>query len=135
MKRKTYKDLIGDGKTPNLYWVSLSNDYLYHHDGNMLDWIGDLLKRFTSKGMTVRKPFKTWKGAKAFADTFVLGEVSGKRSNDFIVNRVNIEDRLSGELYERTKVFYPETGEMRDWETRDTRFTKDKMQELGQVFV
>lgn len=136
MKRKTYKDLIGDGKTPNLYWVSLSNDYSYSHQiagfGTCIDWIGDKIKDFKSKGKTIAKPFKTYREAKDFCDKLVLGDNNGF---NFIVNRINIEDRLSGELYERTRVFHPETAQMEDWESESINFTKNEMERKGLKFI
>lgn len=129
-KRKSYKDKIGDGQLPNLYWVSLSNDYEYLHDGNSIDWIGDLFP-FISKGKTIRRPFKTYAAAKRFCDyELTLGETY----QGIVVNRINIEDRLSGELYERTRLFYPETAEMTDYISENVRFTAEKINNSGGRF-
>jgi hypothetical protein len=135
MKRKTYKDLIGDGQTPNRYWVSLSNDYSYYQKPgkySCIDWIGEIIKDFKSKGKTIAKPFKTYRGAKDFCDRLVLGDNNGF---NFIVNRINIEDRLTGQLYERTRILNPEKAEIDDDETEDTSFTKDRLKKLDMVFV
>jgi hypothetical protein len=132
--KKTYRDMIGDGKMPNKYWVALSNDYMYHHqDGkdNMVDWIGDIVPTFKSEGLTIEKPFSTYEKAKKFCDEIVIGEVC---SYGFIVNRINIEDRLSGELYEKTKIFYPNDCSVEDWETEDFNFTKKTMEAKEKVF-
>jgi hypothetical protein len=132
MKTKTsHKTLIGDGKLPNLYWVSLSNDYLYLHDGNCLDWIGDLLKDgFKSIGKTFDMPFDTYKAAKEFCDGLYLG----MPFENFIINRINIEDRLSGELYEKTKVFNLYSGKITEQEYATTRYTEKAMKESGCKF-
>jgi hypothetical protein len=130
-KLKSYRDKIGDGQFPNQFWVALSNDYQYFHDDNMVDWIGDLLPSFKSKGRTIRKPFKTYKAAREFCGGLVLGEVNGEK---FIVNRITIEDRLSGELYQKTRTFYPDTAEIEDDETSYLKFTREKMAAHGQKF-
>jgi len=131
-KRKTYRDKIGDGQLPNLYWVSVSNDYSYVHDGNYLDWIGDLIPGFKSIGKTIAKPFKTYAAAKRFCDyEFPLGE---RCEFGFIVNRINIEDRLTGQVYEKTQVFNPDVAKITDWESEDTGFTKDEMEKRGVKF-
>ena len=131
-KRKTYKNKIGDGQLPNLYWITVSNDYAYIHDSNCIDWVGDLILLFKSKGKTIAKPFKTYAAAKRYCDyEFTLGETC---SFGFIVNRINIEDRLSGQLYEKTRIFDPDTADVRDWECEDTGFTKETMEERGVNF-
>ena len=34
--------LIGDGKLPNIYWVSIGNDYYYYNSENgSLDWVNE----------------------------------------------------------------------------------------------
>jgi len=130
--RKTYKDKIGDGKFPNLYWVSYSNDYNYLHDGNFVDWIGDLVPSFKSKGKTIAKPFKTYGGARTFANGLHLGKHNGF---NFIVNCVTIEDRLAGELYEKSRIFDPVNATIVFVEREDTGFTKEKMLEAGEDFA
>lgn len=129
--RKTYRDKIGDGLLPNLYWASYANDYEYLHDRNYIDWIGHLIPSFKSKGKTIAKPFKTYAAAKRFCDyEFTLG----KEYQGVIVNRVNIEDRLSGELYEKTRLFIPKTATIIEEDREDTDFTEEKMAEAGVKF-
>lgn len=124
-KQKTdYKNLIGDGKLPNRYWVSISNDYSYIHDGSV-DWIGDIIPSFKSKGKTFPNGFDTYKLAKSFAD-FALG----LRVDGITVNRINIEDRLTGELYEKTMIFDPETGISVEDEREDISFSVKREAEL-----
>ena len=103
-----YKNLIGDGKLPNMFWVSLSNDYSYHHKDdrvNYIDWIGDIMPSFKSEGKTIATPFSTYEEAKRFCDNLYLG----LPCDNFILNRITIEDRLSGQVYEKEKIFTPDT--------------------------
>ena len=131
-KRKTYRDKIGDGQLPNLYWVSVSNDYSYVHDGYYIDWIGDIIPSFKSIGKTITKPFKTYAAAKLYCDyEFTLGE---KCDFGFIVNRINIEDRLSGGVYEKTQVFNPNVAKITGWKSEDIEFTKEEMKKRGVKF-
>jgi hypothetical protein len=128
----SYKDKIGDGKFPNQYWVSVSNDYLYLHDGNRCDWIGDIIPTFKSKGKTIVKAFKTYMAAKRYCDyEFTLGHSC---KFGFVVNRINIEDRLSGELYESTRVFNPDTATVKDLECESVNFTMSTMGDNGFKF-
>lgn len=134
-KRKTYKDLIGDGKLPNRYWVSLSNDYSYvrtEKGANYIDWIGNIIPSFKSKGKTIAKPFKTFRGALDFCNRLILGENNGF---NFVVNRINIEDRLSGQVYEKTFIFNPETAKIREDENNDSQYTQKAMAKKGVEFV
>lgn len=128
MDKTNYKNLIGDGKLPNLFWVCLSNDYLYHHSGNCLDWIGDLLKDgFKSVGITIKNPFETYEEAKRFCDGLYLG----MKYDKFILNRINIEDRLSGEVYEKTKVFDLYSGDFQhEFENESIEFSIKREKEL-----
>jgi hypothetical protein len=133
MRKTDYKNLIGDGKLPNLFWVSLSNDYSYSHkekykNGEMccIDWIGDIIPTFKSKGKTFAKPFVFYVLAKAFCDGFQLGE----RADGFIVNRINIEDRLSGQVYEKTRIFNPTDCTVEEDEQEDVQWSIDREAEL-----
>jgi hypothetical protein len=119
------RKIVGDGKLPNKYFLSLSNDYLYF-DGESSNWIGDLIKSFESKGGTIAV-FNSYAEAKKYAESVTLGEKGQFEGKIFNVNRVTIEDRLTGELYERTKTFFPETGNSIEEEHEDLRFTKEKI--------
>lgn len=128
MKKTTYnyKNRIGDGKTPNLYYVQISNDYSYVQEG-CIDWIGDIIPSFKSSGKMLAC-FDIYAEAKSLCDDMYLGqEIEG-----ITVNRINIEDRLSGELYEKTLVFDPAKGTSFEHEHEDVRFTAKK---LGESFV
>lgn len=129
---KSYKDKIGDGKFPNQYWVSVSNDYLYTRHKNCLDWIGELIPTFKSEGKTIVKAFKTYAAAKRYCDyNFTLGHLC---VFGFVVNWISIEDRLTGELYWNTRVFDSKIAMVEDREHEDVSFTKDKMEEGGFEF-
>ena len=88
---------MGDGKTPNKYWVSVSSDY-YIHDvrENTLDWASDVKGIKTAEKMM--KQFDNYEEAKGYADSIELGsKVDGVEANT-----VSVNDRLSGEVYERS---------------------------------
>jgi len=88
---------IGDGKTPNKYWVSVASDYyLYDPKEGTLDWASDL-KKFKVAGKTL-KQFDSYEEAKKFADSIELGS----KMNGVVANTISIEDRLSGQVYERS---------------------------------
>jgi hypothetical protein len=133
--RKSYKEMIGDGNLPNRYWVSYSNDFLICKDGSC-DWVGDHIK-FKSKGKTISHAFKTYAEARAFAQRFIdqMTDSPTRKS----INRVDIEDRLSGEVYECTIYAYPTGGMLGGYHTKieereDIGFTKKKMEERGFKF-
>jgi hypothetical protein len=119
---------IGDGKAPNKYWVSISSDYYYLNDG-ALDWISDN-KLFKDKGETI-KVFTTYKGAREFVDNDLY---MGMHYDDIKVNCITIEDRFSGQLYEKTREFDPESAEISEFETEDLKFSIDAMLKLGATF-
>ena len=109
---------IGDGKTPNKYWVSVSSDY-YIEDKKerTLNWASDSKFAPAVKGKTL-KVFRTYEEAKAYADSIELeSKVQGVEANT-----VTVEDRLSGQVYERSVGTRP---------TEDIKFTKDRERELG----
>ena len=129
MKKNNYKNMIGDGKLPNLYWVGLSNDYGYVHDG-CIDGADEVIKDFKSIGKMITKPFTTYKGAKKYCDDLYLGQ----KIDNFILNRITIEDRLTGQVYEKTKILNIPAGEFRETEYEDIRFSEKRIEELGGVF-
>ncbi len=122
---------IGDGKLPNKYWVSVSNDYYYFNTENgAFDWIGDL-KLFKSEGKTIAK-FNTYQEASEYIDEQLY---LGMEYDGMTVNNISIEDRLSGEVYQQTREFYPVKAYVQDYQIReDLGFTKKKMAELGAQF-
>ncbi len=126
--RKVSTTEVGDGKAPNKYWVSISSNYYYLNDGAM-DWISDK-GLFKDKGSTV-KVFTTYQGARKFVDNDLY---IGMVYDDIPVNCITIEDRFSGQLYEKTREFYPEAAKLSDFETEDLQFTKNALSKLGIAF-
>lgn len=120
------REMVGDGKTPNMFWLSVSSDYAYMHKGDdgcaYLDYIGDIFEEWEkkySKGEMVGM-YKTFEDAvKVAEEDFYIG----MKYNDFTVNRITIEDRLHGEVYESQLVLNIETGKT-SVETFET-FRKD----------
>lgn len=122
---------IGDGKLPNYYWVSISSDYYYQNtcdDGtHVWDWASDRGEKCTGKTI---KRFKTFQEALNFAEQLELNE----EFNTILVRCISIEDRLSGQVWERALYEHKEV--RLDEETMsDTRFTEEKMKEQGYNFV
>jgi hypothetical protein len=69
-------------------------------------------------------------------DDFILNSYLGEEIGDFTLNRINIEDRLSGEVYQKTKVFMPESGEFYEIEDESVlRYTAKEMENRGVKFV
>ena len=120
--------LIGDGQTPNKYWVSISSNYYYLNDG-VLDWISDK-ELFKDKGATI-KVFTTYQGARKFIDEELF---LGMTYDDIKVNCITIEDRISGELYEHTRMLDFESAEFEDHQSEDLKFTMDKLKEKDIAF-
>lgn len=105
---------IGDGKTPNKYWVSIGTDQ-YYQEGNSLNWQSEVIGG--KQKSKIVKVFPKYLDAFNFADSIKLGSVV----KGVIVNNVSIEDRLSGEVYFRTYLD-------KHW---DIGFTEKKEKELG----
>lgn len=113
--------MIGDGKKPNYYFVFVSNDYnLVDKEGevNPISCNKKLMKMlgFESKYKCLGK-FVSYDNARQSIDYITLGDESGQ---GFHINTIWIEDRLSGELYNRTNCFDPAEGLMVTDEHEDT---------------
>lgn len=107
--KKFATEQIGDGKTPNKYWVSISEDYLVNNKNtNEFNPISEFRKG-KYQGKTL-KEFNNYEEAKQFADSLEIG--SWKEGME--VNSIFIEDRLAGEVYDRE----------RNWFSEDIGFTK-----------
>jgi hypothetical protein len=102
--RKVATAQIGDGKTPNKYWVSITDDYYVHDPRERLYEMASEVKGIKTKGKTV-KVFKTYEEAKAYADSI---ELRSDVIDGIEVNTVNIEDRLTGQVYERSLDMTPQ---------------------------
>ena len=132
-------DMVGDGKTPNLYWVSVSNDFQRVSESGNIEGIEDCpaLQSVVGKseGETVAV-FDTFKEALAEAREQWPGNDKPEKGPDAI-NRVTIEDRLSGEVYQRT--FIASKGDwgwdFEDDESQDTRFTQETIEKAGGKFA
>lgn len=123
---------IGDNKLPNKYWVSVSNDYGYYDsENNVVEWAGDFIKGFKSTGGTVAV-FKTYAEAKKYiAENFQLGMLDPVHG---AINRIAIEDRLSGEVYEESRTFNPITCHVSEDAREHVTFTKKTMEARGVKF-
>lgn len=128
MKKISTKQ-IGDGKIPNRFWLSISNDYYYCRrdpdDGSYsFEWI-DNVTLYPVEGKTI-KIFKTFQEALTAAQEICLGE----KIDGIVVNCVTIEDRLSGEVYEKARHFYPEMGKILEEERTDISYSVKREAQL-----
>jgi len=129
--------IVGDGKTPNRYWVSISEDYYIQIEPGILDWASEV-KKIKVKGKTVAVSNK-YKDAKKFLDDeFILSTIyvndsptSTEKLADVVVRNTTIDDRLSGEIFECTSV---EITKLKPIEHEDVGFTKKKLEEKGLKF-
>jgi hypothetical protein len=104
----------------NKYWVSICEDY-YIAEDNCLNWISD--KNLFKPKSKILGVFKTYLEAKELAESIILG-------NDYykiISNVVTIEDRITGQLYERVKVFHPLRAEISENIFEDLEFTEKRL--------
>jgi len=112
---KMAREMVGDGGDPNKFFVSIYSDYDYIHedeDGAMAqEGIDDLIPGFEGKGGTV-KMFDSWSEAKEYIEDGYA--YLGMKEDDFIVNRIVVEDRKNGVIYEQVKLFNPKNGTMRE---------------------
>lgn len=114
---------IGDDKLPNKFWLSICNDY-YYLNGDCWDWISDK-NLFKATGKTVGI-FNTFEYAKQAADNICLGEMF----DGVTANTVSIEDRLSGQVYEKSKYLEFEKGRLLENEQEDIGFSIKREKEL-----
>ena len=126
---------IGDGKLPNAYWVSASNNFYICENGTC-NWADEKLK-FKVTGKTIAK-FKTFAEALNYIDSH--STVSEEPTEDKY-NSYFIEDRLSGQIFEQAVYAYPKTKGMLKGGYRtevenhtETAFTEKKMAEKGYQF-
>jgi len=124
---------IGDGKFPNLYWVSYTNDYFILQD-NYFDWASEY-SNFKVTGKTIG-PFKTFKKAKErateLAEVYLVERSPNPQEQSNDVNFISIEDRLSGEVYSIGIYVTPLRSKVEEEYSLD--FTKKKMREHGYKF-
>ena len=135
--RKNDAKMIGDGKTPNKYWISIGEDYYVQREPGMLEWASEV-KNLEPKGKTIAVSSK-YKDAKKFLeDEFILSTIyandsptSTEELSDIIVRNTTIEDRLSGEIY---SYINEEFTKLKPLEQEDIHFTKESMEKKGLKF-
>ena len=125
---------IGDGKFPNKYWVSYTNDYYYYQDG-VYNWASEELE-FEPDGKTVQKTYDTFTDALAKANEYIAKinqdldySVPPKKNQ---INTVFVEDRLSGEVF-MAGIYYRD-GRVTYDQSIDTGYTQGRMKEGGYTF-
>jgi hypothetical protein len=126
MKKKISTTQIGDNKLPNKYWVSICEDYYISEkmrdNSTCLNWISekDLFKpRSIEIGV-----YKTYTEAKEMAENIILGLI---QPEGITANVVTIEDRITGQLYERVKVFEPLRARISEEVFEDLKFTEKRL--------
>lgn len=92
------KNMVGDGGEPNMYFVTVSNDFMVK-DGTDLNWYSEIYKTSPVEGEKFIEtetfgPFDKSKDALKTAEEVGLSETTGPRY-------VMIEDRKTGVIYER----------------------------------
>ena len=135
--KKLASTCIGDGKTPNKYFVFQSNDYaVYNPKENCLEWCGDIYPDHVSEGESVGV-YKTFKEAlRAYEE---LENQSEPPTCDGI-HRVTMEDRITGVIMETEWVEYQSKSPNGRYNiptfeferNDDTGFTREK---LGSKFI
>ena len=136
---------VGDGKLPNLYYVSISTGYLTNkanaadpETANCYDGANESYPDLPERSETFG-PFKTFEEAKGKADE--LGAECSDPSDNFDdYHSVTIEDRLSGQVYDGTWIEtwkahprFPSVKHEWKW-SDDTKYTRDEMKRCGVEF-
>lgn len=129
--------LVGDGKTPNKYWVTIHEDYYIQTEPGTLNWASEV-KSIKVKGKTIAVSSK-YKNAKKFLeDEFILSTIhandtpiSEEKLADIIVRGTTIEDRLSGQVYEYVS---EEFTKLQPFGHEDFGFTKESLEKKGLKF-
>lgn len=93
------KKMVGDGKEPNKFFVTVSNDYMFLDANNEIKYYSDAPKEAPVKvedhiEVETFGPFDDFKDAMKKADELDLSETTGPRY-------VMIEDRKTGMIYEK----------------------------------
>jgi hypothetical protein len=99
---------IGDGGTPNKYWVSTSKDFMANtmEEAGVLEWASEIkaLNWKVSNEGSEFGPYNTFKEAKAKYDELYSELGSEPREDGF--NTISIEDRVSGQVYDGGVIGY-----------------------------
>jgi hypothetical protein len=128
--------MIGDGKLPNRYWISIHEDY-YINRGGSLDWASEV-KKLKTNSRTVAISNKYHKAKEFIVNEFIQYAVDKNARGDkekifgLAPKGITIEDRLSGELYDYT---LEEVSKLEAFEREDIRFTKEELGKKGIAFV
>jgi hypothetical protein len=93
------KKMVGDGKEPNQFFVTASNDYMFFDANNEMKAYSDAPKDAPVKvedhiEVETFGPYNDFKDAMKKADELDLSETAGPRY-------VMIEDRKTGQIYEK----------------------------------
>jgi hypothetical protein len=135
VKVESAPNMIGDNKLPNHYWVSWHNEYgIIRYDKRdksfQISPASETIKNFKTVGGTVAV-FDTFEDAKQYAeDNLPLGSILDGAT----INCVDIEDRLSGQVWEWEHLVNVETGKCKDEVWDDTEYTRKEMQKRGATF-
>ena len=123
----TARKMVGDGKLPNKYWVSITDQWLTNKankdekENNNYDWSGSVYNQ-ELEAYECFGPFDTFAEAKAKADQLANEEIVSpedeyekKYPGQKNYYSVQIEDRLTGTCYEGA---WYSTGIQRNTEAR-----------------
>ena len=120
------KTEVGDGKEPNMYWVTSSNDFFIAIEMGESQYASESME-FEPTANTKEPGFNTYKEALAYAEGLNVTEPkTGKIPEKGDIHLYMIEDRITGVIYEagyerKEKIVY-------DWNVRDdTRLTKEQL--------
>jgi hypothetical protein len=121
--KKVSTQQIGDGKTPNKYWVSIDDDFLYYDkESDCWESAGERDGR-EGGGKTIAV-FSSYAKARELFDSILMGELC----EGILVKGKTIEDRLSGELTEERG---REVHRIEYDEYEDLAFTKKTLESKG----
>jgi len=120
------REMVGDNKAPNRYFVSIHDDYLYFNkESDCWESAGERDGR-EGEGKTLAV-FKTYAGARKLFESIPLGELYG----GILVRGKTIEDRLSGEIADEQM---REVVSFESSESEMLDYTKKAMKERGERF-
>lgn len=97
-------EMVGDGKRPNKFWVTASTDFSYvDKENDCIEHAEKLMAKhgIESKGFKeLEAVFSTFEEAFEYADDLSLSMPAEPEKDN--IHRITIEDRLNGEVWERT---------------------------------
>lgn len=94
------KQMIGDGQDPNYHFVTMTDDYMFEKEGQMVNYSKDpssaplVIKTTPDMGSYTFGPFINLQESKLFAESIELDEINGPRT-------VIVEDRKSGLVFSK----------------------------------